>query len=146
MWTSTRTGSNHLPSAVLSDIRNPGTKSPAHKPSAVYTEHVPRTVRLSVVAALLLIASLLWQSAPAHALAPRPLTDGDFFSVSSGTGVVGDLSIDGEHYKGGLAVAFNRVWDNPARVSIAAHSLVGYNAMVIKVGFLDESVGDTAQR
>ena len=103
-----------------------------------------RIVRLIAVSLLLLIGTL-WQSAPAHALAPRPLTDGDFFNASVGTGVVGDLSIDGEHYKGGLAVPFNGVYDNPARVSIAAHALVGYNAMVFKAGFIDGSAGDTAQ-
>ena len=103
-----------------------------------------RMVRLIAVSLLLLIGTL-WQSAPAHALAPRPLTDGDFFNASVGTGVVGDLSIDGEHYKGGLAVLFNGLYDNPARVSIAAHALVGYNAMVFKAGFTDGSVGDTAQ-
>jgi len=104
-----------------------------------------RPIRLSALAALLLIASLLWQSAPAHALAPRPLTSNDFFDYQPYTyiGFSGGLIINGEHYKDGIGC--HAVSGYPVRVSLNAHALIGYNAVVFKAGFQEGSGGTTAE-
>ena len=102
-----------------------------------------RSIRLSAVAALLLIATLLGQSLPAHALAPRPLTGADFLDYGFYTGFAGELVINGEHYKDG--VGCHVFPGNTEGASLNAHALVGYNAVVFKAGFQEGSGGGSAE-
>ena len=102
-----------------------------------------RTTRLALVAALLLIASVLGQSLPAHALAPRPLTGTDFLDYGFYTGFAGELIINGEHYKDG--VGCHVFPGNTEGASLNAHALVGYNAVVFKAGFQEGSGGGSAE-
>jgi len=102
-----------------------------------------RIVRLIAVSLLLLIGTL-WQSAPARALAPRPLTGADFFNYSELTQFVGDLSIDADHYKGGISMGCGGAYRD-GYASLSAHALLGYNAVVFKVGFLDSHGNGTGE-
>ena len=102
-----------------------------------------RSIRLSAVAALLLIAALLSQSLPAHALAPRPLAGADFLDYGFYTGFAGELIINGEHYKD--CISSHVFPGNTEGASLNAHALVGYNAVVFKAGFQEGSGGGTAE-
>jgi len=99
-----------------------------------------RTIRLALVAALLLIASVFSQALPARALAPLPVPDSVWFGNNNVD--FQDRSIGAVPYR--HAVAFHLMnlgyysgSQEQAEVSLNVQLLRGYNAVRVQLGLAD---------
>lgn len=98
-----------------------------------------RTTRLTIAAALLLIAIPLGQASPARALAPLPVPDSAWFGYNNAG--FGDGTIGGVPYR--HAMSFNFLTTHVftattrAEVSLNAQILRGYNALAAQLGLND---------